>query len=283
MNSHLSRNTFAKERKAHHPHLAALAEELRQELVKLYKGRDDFSPENRFPYLINKYPQYLQPALRHPHPDPAKTPLVETLRLDKHTDKVLEQFKKHFETYFDQRFENKVTRFFFTLLLLIHDIGKPQALANGDKSVHHDLNKIFISNILPTLKYSPSQQALLTRLTCMNPLGKFFRNEKSLIYTLYLIQIGYRAYEKSKKESEQHTCTDSIDPLDYFELMKIYFMCDASAYTSDAYPEGSPFATLNHLFDFSDGIQFASPYQEKFHKLEEQYRQHREANQQDKK
>lgn len=178
------------------------------------------------------------------------------LTLARHTDMVLWQFSKYFDQSFDEIFQGRIDKLFFTLLLWIHDIAKPQARKDKNTKEHNRYNKPIIQGILEKLWYPQDLVNLWIALICHNPLGKCIRNEKSIEETCNLIQSWYEIYQWA------------VTATDYFNLLIVYFLCDASAYTRDAQAQNFPFRFLEHLFNFHNNtVSMKLPYQQKIQKL----------------
>jgi len=169
--------------------------------------------------------------------------------LEEHSLMVLEQFKKYF---FDTFSSPIISRDGFALMLALHDIGKPLAARiKQDTKQQHKYGLKFIPHLAGGLGLSTYESELVTVLANQDVLGSFIQNQISLE------QAGALVRDKAKEVG--------VPVQDFFDLLKTYYMCDASAYTLDAGGKN----LLDFLFDVGDGkIKLKHQYQRQLDELE---------------
>jgi hypothetical protein len=170
----------------------------------------------------------------------------EDYTLGQHTLMVLGQFEKYFA---GQSFHGCITHSHFRLFLAIHDMGKPEAVANGEKHNQSRYNLERFDRVYPGFPFidGPEREVFRSLLTD-DPVGR------------YLKHVMRRHVPRTEALD---TCVDSIRKMHgqqqalplkaYTDLLLTYFRCDAGSYTVDA----GGLQSLDHLFDFSGGrIEF---------------------------
>ena len=184
----------------------------------------------------------------------------EGLSLEKHTLMVLNQFEKYFS---DMILPGNFNQKLFRLMLALHDIGKPEALRQGDKWKQHRISTEIIQSLASYLPFSVKEVMDIITFVNGDPIGSYLRGRLSLEESINLIQ-----YMNQK-------C--SYDLNDFFNLMIIYYQVDAGSYTKDA--GGLPI--LDSIFQKEETtgrflldvvrkrLIFASEVAEKFHRFEE--------------
>ncbi len=153
----------------------------------------------------------------------------EKYTIGQHTTMVMNQFEKYFSaTTFPMEFSRETFRFF----LALHDIGKPEAIRRGDKNQQHFYTKRLMSEIFTRLNFSATEIKIAQALVSTDCLGKYIRGNISAKDTAEIITgLAQEAGLKTK---------------DFFDLLTIFFCCDAGSYTEDA----GGFKSLEHLFIF---------------------------------
>ena len=151
--------------------------------------------------------------------------------LRQHTIMVLNQHEKYFA--------HRVMPFgldknIFRLILALHDIGKPEAIANGGKHLQHEFTHKYIKSFFPLLCIDKKHTALALVLTSDNPIGSYIKKKKSST--------------EIRKIIEQMAESTNMPFDDIFELLCIFFKLDAGSYTENAGGKKS----LDHLFIFDE-------------------------------
>ena len=92
--------------------------------------------------------------------------------LEEHTLLVMSQFEKYFSA---TQLPGKGDKQIFRILLALHDIGKPQAVADGRKDEQHARTLEIINEIKEELPLSPEQLNVVMSLVDGDPIGLFIR------------------------------------------------------------------------------------------------------------
>lgn len=125
------------------------------------------------------------------------------------------------------------------LLLALHDIGKPAAVQAGDKSQQHEYSAQIGSAFLAHLGYREEDRLmkLLGAINSGDPIGKMLKTGD---------------VDACLPILENAATLSGMSESDYLDFVLVYFMVDASSYTSDAImPDGRPgFESLDWLFVF---------------------------------
>ncbi|MFW5703787.1 MAG: hypothetical protein ACOCXQ_03045 [Patescibacteria group bacterium] len=177
----------------------------------------------------------------------------ENYSLEQHTGMVLTNFERISEKFH----ENVLSRAGMRFALLIHDLGKGASLQNSQ---------------------SQDSQNVYTRDICTGLLmtSGFSEHEKKVIMTLTSQDIFWQFLEntitKSEAAKQIELMAEEIDipPIELFNLIKTYSLCDIAAYTklasyidsSERMIEGR--LSLDHLIEMSEkGLRFNSTIEEK--------------------
>jgi hypothetical protein len=161
---------------------------------------------------------------------PQSVGVVEGYTLEEHIRMVFGQFKKYFRAD-----ELPISLSFMTLFLIAHDIGKVDAVKYfNSKELQHKMNSNLVQSIFEQLGFDPLEIKLAKILSRNDSLGHYLQNKSTL-----------------------EDCADSITaqslqcqmPVSkYYDILKIYFMSDASSYTINAGGKRG----LDNLFIFKD-------------------------------
>jgi hypothetical protein len=150
----------------------------------------------------------------------------EKISVELHTQRVLKQFEKYFG---DTQLPGHVDPMFFRTILALHDVGVSHAIDKGSqegkdtrsakKMYQGTFNKYLMKRELDRLEFSTKEINVASALISQDPIGYYLRkdNIKNAANT-----IKRMAIESSLKTEE------------FFELLKIFYMVDASSYTIDA-------------------------------------------------
>ncbi|WP_430972031.1 macro domain-containing protein [Sunxiuqinia rutila] len=171
--------------------------------------------------------------------------------IEQHTLNVLNQFEKYFSRNFCE-IEVEV----FQLFLLLHDIGKPIAYKNDNRSNQYEETINIISEYRQDLNISNEGFLLFKALLSTDSLGMYMQGKKSL----------NEAYKNIVKQSE----VSGLSQKSFFYLLSVYYQCDVASYTEDA--GGLKF--LEHLFAYQGGnklydkesklLRFSDNYQQRY-------------------
>lgn len=206
------------------------AQETRSEIPQ-----DQVTPETSTGQPATAKPNTIAEALNAPDFEPKK--LIEALKkvlslgplysmsvgvwegytLEEHTLLAMSQFEKYFSA---TQLPGKGDKQIFRILLALHDIGKPQAVAYGRKEEQHARTLEIINEIKEELPLSPEQLNVVMSLVDGDPIGLFIRGRADLESTVEEIRI------KAEKAG--------LTAAEFFDLLTIYYQMDASSYTADS-------------------------------------------------
>jgi hypothetical protein len=150
--------------------------------------------------------------------------------LREHIIFVLTQFSKY-DAFDGVMLPTHIDKNIFRTMLVFHDLGKPYAISLGDKRLQGSYNKLFLEKAQS--KISSQNIKLFAELVSEDTLGKYIKQEYDLNQTF------------SSIATHAKNCNTPIK--EYYTLLKIYYMCDASSYTKDAGGQES----LDWLFAFN--------------------------------
>lgn len=174
------------------------------------------------------------------------------LDLEQHTVAVIENYK----TYYNRQqrlFENEA---FFFVLLALHDIGKPSAVASGDKILQHSRSLLIIDSVRDCLPIDSDVLGIIKTAINGDIIGQYMNPKSNAALDVTIAALVEQASKLSK-------------PLkDVWSTLVMYYQCDAAGYRS----LHRLFATgESGEFVFSpDGsrLQFKEELEEKFQTLE---------------
>lgn len=184
----------------------------------------------------------------------------ETLR--GHTLKVLSQFEKF---YAQKDLPMGFDKNLFRIVLLFHDIGKPLSFKDGDVSLHHEYSSAMLRNVLEKLGYDKTQIKLAQSLIKKDSIGMLLKKKDVETCATNIMQLANGL---------------NVDPDEFIDLLKIFYLSDASSYTKNA----GGIANMDDLFDFykdGDGnpaIDFADDPADLVYLVEDRIRQMRKIN-----
>ena len=156
--------------------------------------------------------------------------VFEGYTIGQHTEMVVKQFDKYFSTTPIPLLGENI----FRKVLLLHDVGKAEALErDGSKKNQHEYNKKVVETILPEFEVDKIKQLrVATSIVGQDWIGDYLKGSlDSKVVAEWML--------KESTELE-------VPVWDYFKLCKVYWVCDASAYTKDAGGKES----LDYLFNF---------------------------------
>ncbi len=195
-------------------------------------------------YIPDALLQLLAKDLGDEYAKSVDVPEVDSLR--EHTQKVLEQFEKY---YADKKLPGDIPHSFFRVILALHDIGKPRAVEEGDKSRQYVYNKDMVRKILTKLDYTPEQIALGDALVGSDPIGQYMKGGGS-----------WDSLDNLRTQAKNV----GMPLMDYFSLVSAFYKVDAGSYGKDA---GGTMNGLDSLFIFDhkkNEISFANDAQMHF-------------------
>jgi hypothetical protein len=185
-----------------------------------------------------------------------------------HSERVLTQFSKYNSFNRKKLPINIVNNEFFKFILVLHDIGVYRAVKEGaasnkeadlaiaKKRGQHKYTKQYIQSILPQLQFSQSETNLAVAIISGDPIGGYLKQS-----------IGRR--EASHQIKEMSDIAEI--PIDqFFAVLTIFYICDASSYTVD----GGGKKSLDFLFfnsHLNHTIGFDKYIENKINDLENNY------------
>ena len=169
-----------------------------------------------------------------------------------HTEAILGQFEKYFA---DKMASTAVSVPTFRIVLALHDIGKPLSVERtGGTAAQHRFTHEIVSRRGNDLGLEKDEVEIALEVVSHDVMGEFLKGEKTV--------------EETSESILRSATKLGIQPLQLLDLLKIYYLCDASSYTSDAKytsPDGSVVGcepSLDFLFTFSNGsIEFSTKNQ----------------------
>lgn len=198
----------------------------------------NYSIDNLIDFFRSKYSKELSMSVG----------VWEGYSLEDHVRMVLNQFDKYFS---HRTLPCRVSNTFLRILIVLHDIGKPAAIEKGNKRLQHKETLKIVKPILRKLEFSVDEIKLALALISDDPIGPYLR-----------FGDPKNAVRKIIKMSESTNC-----PLEqFFQLLLIYFKCDAGSYTKDAGGKKS----LDCFFIFSHKnktLNFCKDYENKINIL----------------
>lgn len=161
----------------------------------------------------------------------------ENYTIGEHTLMAMTQFEKYFS---GKPLPLGLDENSFLKILLVHDLGKARAVAEGDKDKQHEYNIDLAPKILREQGVGDKEISIAKALLTGNAFGDY---------------VGSKNYELKKTASEiKEICeTAGIELEDFLNLLIVYYQCDAGAYTEDATIEGvvEGKKSIDHYFVFS--------------------------------
>lgn len=190
----------------------------------------------------------------------ASAGVSEGYTLEEHTGMVLGQFEK----YYAKNYQSPIlSREAMRAALALHDIGKPYARSStGSTHEQHYFTRQIMNTLVRDSQLKRSEMHIAAQLVSQDHLGSYIKGQSS-------IELTARRMMADAKDL-------SVSIQDYFKLLEMYYMCDASSYTSDASyndPEGKTLQakdSLDELFVISEeSIKLNTGPQARLHILKE--------------
>ncbi|KXK08596.1 MAG: hypothetical protein UZ21_OP11001000586 [Microgenomates bacterium OLB22] len=173
----------------------------------------------------------------------------EEYTLRRHTAMVLGQYHKYFRGKPLPHLDHP----FFETVLALHDIGKPLAIAAGDKRMQHEYTVPMMGIILAQLDFPQNQIDIALAVVHGDTIGHYLKD-------------GEPDMKKYVTELEERATHAGLSVEDFLTLTAIFFQIDAGSYTEDA----GGLKSLDALFSFhpDEGRMTFSPrIEEKMQKL----------------
>jgi len=208
------------------------------ELEEVFED-ENFSPEKLVTLLEKQFPNIYEQG----------TDVWEGYTLEQHTLMVMKQFEKYFS---DKILPANIDKDNFRLILALHDIGKPEAIAKGGKHLQHEYTQQYVQKLFDKLEIDKNHTNSAVVLTSEDSMGRYISNKTNALDT--------------KTTIEDMAVKAGIPAEDFFELLCTYYKADAGSYTENA--EG--FKSLDSLFEFDEEnrkLNFSSRIQDKIDQL----------------
>jgi len=174
----------------------------------------------------------------------------ENYSLREHTLMAMGQFRKYF---YDRPMPEGINKNFVELVFALHDIGVPDAIKNGGKHLQHEYTVKIMEQTFSRLDFSPQETNLATALVDGDPIGSYLKHRNP--------EISSQVIKMAKKSG--------LPLREFWETLKIFYMCDAGSYTADA----GGIESLDYLFVFdrvNHTMDFSSDTKTKIQELERQ-------------
>ena len=208
------------------------------ELEEVFED-ENFSPEKLVALLEKQYPDIYEQG----------TDVWEGYTLEQHTLMVMKQFEKYFS---DKTLPANIDKDNFRLILALHDIGKPEAIAKGGKHLQYKYTQQYVQKLFDKLEIDEKHTDLALALISRDPIGKYIAGRTDILDT--------------RTDIEDMAVKAGIPTEDFFELLCTYYKSDAGSYTENA----GGFKSLDDLFEFDEEnrkLDFSSRIQNKIDQL----------------
>ncbi|MFZ5391665.1 MAG: hypothetical protein ACOZAR_00520 [Patescibacteria group bacterium] len=152
----------------------------------------------------------------------------EKYTLREHTELVLKQFDYY---YSNKNLPLNIDKNLFRIILALHDIGKPIAVAQRSKNLQHKYTVKILEDYLPKIGFDEKQIKIAKAILKSDPVGEVAKNSR---YNEQAVVVQNLAKEVGITNQEM------------LELLEVLYKCDAGSYTRDAGGKES----LDYLFEF---------------------------------
>lgn len=190
-----------------------------KEVLDTVLYNDEFSPEKLIEFLsVDMEDIYT-----------ADAGVWEGYTIGEHTLMAMYQFERYFsKEVLPGNFDKGIFRF----VLALHDVGKVEAIRNGNKDDQHEYTVEILEKIFEHINLKKQSRDIAIALIEADCLGTYIHGKNNLQETVLLLK----------------SCVNraGIDMQDFFELLTIFYRCDAGSYTEDA----GGLKSLDHLFVF---------------------------------
>ncbi|HJQ08352.1 MAG TPA: hypothetical protein VJ836_02605 [Candidatus Saccharimonadales bacterium] len=136
--------------------------------------------------------------------------------LEEHTLKAILCFESTFQGREELIFKPR----HFKLLLALHDLGKPQAMLEGDPDKQHEYTLKIINEIAEDIRVSKGLWHQIIAVIDADSIGKYLNNKHNL------------PIEDSLKEIEKMAADLSVPVAILWPTLLTYYQCDAAGYES---------------------------------------------------
>jgi ubiquinone/menaquinone biosynthesis C-methylase UbiE len=210
---------------------------LRQRLDQLHDGSTE--PRALMAFWRQQYPELYD----------VDAGTREGYTIAQHTEMVLEQFAIHFT---DQPLPGQVDKDFFRVIIALHDVGKGDALAAGDKHLQHQYTPELADGILSELGYNEEERDIATALLSADYIGGYLKQAQKGSET---------ASESAATQIVEAAAATPLTDEDFLALATVLYKVDVSSYTTAAggsfkYSQNAP--GMDFLFaDSTNGLNFA--------------------------
>ncbi len=153
----------------------------------------------------------------------------ENFTLEQHVEMVCGQFEKYFSS---RPIPLGLDKRLFRLLLIVHDLGKPRAVARHQAREQHNETLVELETLLPQLGLASVEQQLIQAIVSADPIGQTIK--------------GGSVREAAEQIAAMAQAA-GVATKDFFDVLLVYYSVDASSYTADA---GSDMNVLGGLFQF---------------------------------
>lgn len=167
----------------------------------------DFKPEDLINFLKQDFSEEFA----------GRTRGTENYTLEEHTVLAMRQFEKYYQ---GSEFPPSVDDNFFRVLFAFHDIGKPSAIAAGEKWKQHEHTAAITEPALQQLEFAPHNIKLMMTIINSETMNGVIR--------------GRLATEDAVEQIRQAANESGIPAADFFQILKTFHLCDMAAYTADA-------------------------------------------------
>jgi len=189
----------------------------RQQLDTILQNPDR-TPESVLNFFDGKFQKELD----------ADAGVHEGYTIREHTAMVMGQYYK----YLRSELPDSVNPEVFEVILALHDIGKSQAIRNGDKTQQHQFTTPLLKETMTELGFDDEDIQFATALTDGDPIGA-------------VLQTGDTSGNAHK--ITKMVAHSGLGIEDFWQALQVYYKADAGSYTRDA--GGQP--SLDFLFEFN--------------------------------
>ena len=181
-----------------------------------------------------------------------------------HTIRVIEQFEKFNSFNGKLLSDDLIDKNLFRVILTLHDIGVHSAVQEGKqfgentvtaKKRQHPHTTRYIKSILTELLFNDSDISFARALVSGDPIGNYLKNGGRTAASMQISRMADTA---------------QLPIQDFFNVLTVFYMCDASSYTEN----GGGIRSLDHLFIFdrkNRALRFAYTEKGKMDDLEHNF------------
>ena len=156
---------------------------------------------------------------------------------------------KQFEKYYgNKEAPAGIDKNLFRVMLVMHDIGKAEAIKRGNPELQHDITWALVGPALKNMGYGDFEASVILSVIDADFVGKYLKGGITAVEVKY--ELSFRTLQ-----IEDRFPNSKITPADLLALIEVLHKVDAGSYTEDAGGTRS----LDGLFDFeksTDGISY---------------------------